>query len=104
MSGHFYSASGERAVQKGLYNLFVVKKGIDVKTVIECIDEYAERFKSKRKIDTLRYLLFPQLLEIVTEKTGVKFTKNKQTRNKERAEDRAFEEWNDRVISGEIDY
>ena len=87
----------------------VEKHKIPVETVIECLDEFMVKYNIKHKVQVLGLFTgdwnyFEDLLKIVTAKTGKIFKKSRKTSYKQRQEDRAFNEWNDRVISGEIHY
>jgi|GEM_PF-6499422 len=88
-----------KGIQQGLYNLLVIKKGISVEIVKQCLTEYSDRhinrYNGKPCVDR-NFILscssyfenFPKFLEIVTEKTGVKFSKRPNRKRKY-----SYQEW-----------
>lgn len=78
---HFYCA--ERPfIQRGWYNLFVVKHKIPVAVLIECLEEYRAARETKGSPWSKKFTLdvvsahFEDLLKMLTEKTGKEFKKN----------------------------
>lgn len=79
-----------------MYRVFVENKGIEVETIIECIDYFFFlKYKRAKRQDEEKLAIdlvtesFDKFLKLVTERTGKRF---KQRPNKRRRS-RSYEDW-----------
>lgn len=107
--------------QRGFYKLFIKTKGIAPEVLVECLDEYRDKFLStefdgmskrmskyytvnRQKRYTLEHASYNmnEFLKIVSSRTGIEFTKGSSKQRRKR--DSYDEWWQERNLDGSFAY